>query len=274
MASNPRWPTRLATALCLAVVAWAAPTTAQTPSVKDRAAAASIMAKGELDAGRFAKAAELYHQAYTIDPSEPGYLFSAARAEDKANDLTAAERDYTAFLKAAPPKHEKYEAAQNYLLEVRSRIAQVLHKQVQEMKAKEEAAKTAAASEPPKPAATVAVPVQPAPPPGVAKPAPQPTDSWKRPVGYAAVGLGVLGIGLGAALISSGSSDGKAAVDAGDVAAGRSANGTVMTGAVALGVGAAVAAVGGWLWWTAPDTTAVAVSPLPGGAQFSIAARF
>ncbi len=273
MASSPRWLTRIPLVTCLCALWLALTATAQTPSVKDRAAAASIMAKGELDAGRFAKAAELYHQAFAIDPAEPGYLFSAARAADKGGDLPAAERDYTAFLKSAPPKHEKYESAQNYLLDVRSRIAQALYLQVQEMKAKEEAAKAQAAADPAKMSAAATPAAKPVTSPVVTKPAP-PGDTWKKPTGYAALGLGVVGIGLGAALIVSGNSDGKTAAATGDVDAGRSANGKVMTGGVALGVGAAVAAVGGWLWWTAPASTVVAASPLPGGAQLVFSAQF
>ncbi|MBM4345994.1 MAG: hypothetical protein FJ100_21685 [Deltaproteobacteria bacterium] len=230
------------------------------------------MAKGELDAGRFAKAAELYHQAYAIDASEPGYLFSAARAADKGEDLPAAERDYTAFLKVAPPKHEKYEAAQNYLLDVRSRIARALQKQVQEMKAKQEAAK-AAAADGAKPATAPPPTVETKPPPVVVKPAP-PAPTWQRPAAYAAVGLGLVGVGLGATMVATGNSDGAEAAKRGDVAAARSADGKVTAGAVALGVGAAVAAAGGWLWWSAPEAPAVAVAPLAGGMQVAVVGWF
>ena len=149
MASSPNLQSRIAKggAICALValfsVALCRPAVADSPDAAKQAMAASILAKSELDAGHFAKAAELYHQAFKVFPGEPGYLFSAARAEDKGEVLPAAERDYQEFLKIASPKHEKYEAAQNYLISVRGRIAQGLRQQMDEMKAKQ-AAKDAA----------------------------------------------------------------------------------------------------------------------------------
>ena len=281
---------------------------AQGADGEKRAMASSVLARGELDAGNFDKAAELYHSAFKLHAAEPGYLYSAARAEEKGGDLVGAERDYQLFLKVAPPKHEKYEAAKNNLLQVRSQVAVGLQKQLDAMK-------TAAAAQAVTPAAgaapsAAAQPVPAAPPPAAAPvPAAAPAKShavatpaaappavkaeagaapgaWKRTAGYGALGIGAVGVGLGAWMMSSGNAAGEKAVD-GAKAAGldeaarskllqdaRDADAQIGTGTVALGVGAGLAAVGGWLWWTAPQAATVAVVPTPHGVRAVVALRF
>ena len=87
-------------------------------------------------------------------------------------------------------------------------------------------------------------------------------------------------VGLGAFLFATGNSLGKRAIDAakasppqkvdGETAAvaAATANGKVSAGIAALVVGGTAAAVGGWLWWSAPAT--VAVVPYGEGAVVAL----
>lgn len=280
MTLHRHWPTRLAYVVFAAGAALALPVHAAAPSAKDRAIAASVMAKGELEAGNFTKAAALYHEAYKMDPSEPGYLFSAARAEDKGNDLPPAERDYAAFLKLAPPKHEKYPSAQTYLLEVRSRVAQALQQQVQAMKAKEEAAKAAPTAAPtavPAPSKPAVLPGPASAPALVAEVHPANWPAWSALAG----GVALLGSGLGlylaqgearqeldTALTSTDAQGRFTGIAYDDYAARRGTlNARYTTAAALAGVGAVATGVGAWLLVRSPGK--VAVVPSAGGVIFA-----
>lgn len=241
-------------------------------SAKEEAAAISQVATAKHQAGDFALCAELFHQAYDKDPTYLPYLFSAARCLHKKGELDAAERDYRQFLARSPKGAQLVDKAQEYLdqlLEARKQL------------------KAATPAEP-KPTELVVKPADPAPaatptavviaPPAV--PAEKPMTGLQK-IGWAAVGLGVAGMGAGAWALASASSDRTAlhqdlapadsklvvgltraeAQARADQIAGRTTLGTVATGA-----GALLAAAGAWLALRGPAEVAVA----PAGVQVTL----
>lgn len=82
---------------------------------KEEAAAISQVAAAKDKEGDYAMCASLFQRAYQTDPSYLGYLFSAARCEQKAGDLDAAERDYRLFLARNPKGDKLSEKAQQQL---------------------------------------------------------------------------------------------------------------------------------------------------------------
>jgi len=110
--------------LLCAVAAQVAPALAATPvAQKDAAAVLSRLAADKHDAREFAKAADLFHEAYQLDRDFPAYLYSAARCEDKAGMNAEAERDYQRFIDAAPRGHEKLGDAAKNLSDIRAKVA-------------------------------------------------------------------------------------------------------------------------------------------------------
>ncbi len=108
-------------ALGIALATAPMPAAAATPKAQqEEAAALSRLAAKRAESGEFAKAAEMFHEAYRIDAGYPGYLYSAARAEEKAGMLAEAERDYTKFIDVAPKGHPKLGDAAKNLNHVRS----------------------------------------------------------------------------------------------------------------------------------------------------------
>lgn len=71
-----------------------------------RAEAKVAEADKALDGGDARLAAQLYHDAHEAVPDRHAWLFKAAVAEQAAGDLTAAERDYAAYLERAPEGSE------------------------------------------------------------------------------------------------------------------------------------------------------------------------
>ncbi len=120
------WSSRLVAAACIALVIWPAMATAKPAKTRpsknraaqEQAAALSQVAAAKNEAGDFKLCAEFYHQAYRTDPTFLGYLFSAARCEQKAGDLDAAERDFRQFLARAPKEDELVAKASAYLDEI------------------------------------------------------------------------------------------------------------------------------------------------------------
>ncbi len=90
----------------------------QEKSASEEAAAISQVAAGKHEAGEFALCGDLYQQAYRKDPTFLGYLFSAARCEQKGGDLDAAERDFRAFLARNPKGDKLSDRAEQFLGEV------------------------------------------------------------------------------------------------------------------------------------------------------------
>lgn len=97
-------------------------------SKAEEAAAVSIAARAKAREGRFGLCATMYHEAWRMDPKQPGYLYSAARCEQKAGQLAKAERDYLAFMKTVSAGHQMYGRANQHLREVRAAQARQLAK--------------------------------------------------------------------------------------------------------------------------------------------------
>ncbi len=85
--------------VCFSLVAASTPAFAKVTKAQRREAiAASILASVKLKDGDFKAAAVLYDGAYRVDPSETGYLYSAARARHKGGLFEGAEKNYIAYL--------------------------------------------------------------------------------------------------------------------------------------------------------------------------------
>lgn len=85
------------------------------PPAKE-AAAISVVARSKSDSGDYAMCADLYHQAYALDPGFIGYLYSAARCEQKAELLDRAEKHYRVFLQRSPEDTSLAKRAKKHLI--------------------------------------------------------------------------------------------------------------------------------------------------------------
>jgi len=110
---GPRLLCVIALVVLLPLAATAAPT-----NKADEAAALSVVAASKAKSGAYAMCADLYVQAYRLDPSYLGYLYSAARCWQKAKRIDDAERGYRAFLKRAPKEHPLHSRARSHLDEI------------------------------------------------------------------------------------------------------------------------------------------------------------
>ncbi|MCB9739729.1 MAG: hypothetical protein H6747_10710 [Deltaproteobacteria bacterium] len=162
--------------------------------------AAALLSEQGIEAARvkdYAVAARLYHRAFALDPSQSGYLYSAAVAEMKAGDHAAARRDFERVVAAFP-------ADDRFVGRARERLAQL-----------------DAAARPPQPSITapptttppITAPPATAPPatapptePKPAAPAPAlkatPDTGWtaRGVAGWSLIGAATVGVGIGAAL--------------------------------------------------------------------------
>jgi tetratricopeptide (TPR) repeat protein len=240
---------------------------------RKEAAMASHVAHAALSRGEFAKASNFYKEAWKLDSSVLGYLFSSARAAHRGGDLDTAEQDYSDFLERNKNKKSPLvEKTKGYLLEVRK---------ARELKIKEKLAKTQAEMAAMKARQKAAA----APPAAVKAPARGgvPTAAW-----VALGGGALLAIAGGSmyAIASSQRADLDAKLDQknakgkitgitqADAKVERESIETGKTVAAAMG-GASVLAlgVGAWLWWSAPDAH-VAFSPAADGRGLLVSVRF
>lgn len=285
-----RWPYRALvaglvglTAAVPAPFAAAAEREAFRMSPANEAAALSIVAKARSEAGEFALAAELFRQAFRTDAKLPGYLYSAARCAQHGGLWARAIEDYQRFQAFAPFGDPLLAKAAEYLQEARAALAR-------ETEAARLAAQVRAAPAPAlvSPAARE-LPAAPAP----AIPAPRPIAgplavlstsqrepasplAWRRPAGYSALATGLVGLGVGGYCLLRGRNE-VAALQAdlaktdahGDIvgvarpealARQDTARGHQAIGGTLLGVGVAMAAVGGYLAFTQP-TSHVTLAP-------------
>lgn len=85
-------------------------------------AAVSIARKAveAYETGDHGRSANLYHEAFKADPSQPGYLYSAARAEQIARQYRKAVETYQQFLSLRDAPVDMSEKARRYLEECRS----------------------------------------------------------------------------------------------------------------------------------------------------------
>ena len=119
--------------------AFAAPTVSQSATEKARQLATA--AKGRAKAKRFDLAAEMFHEAFKINPGAWAFLFSAARCEQLDGQFAAAKRDYTKYLSFSTGDHKLRERAQGFLREVNEEL---VRKRAAEQVEREEADKRAA----------------------------------------------------------------------------------------------------------------------------------
>ena len=241
--------------------------------------AASVLAKEALDQGNNDEAAKLYDRAAKYDPSEPGYLYSAARSKQKAGHLAAAEQDYVNVLKYKALPAKLAEKARSHLLEVRSARAARL---VAELEAKKKAMNEAPVA--PRPAPKPAPATEPAP---AAKPAPAPAKASMMPFAILGVGavVGLTGAGVFAMGISQRSDldaklpeTGDGTILYEDAMVEKSDIETKKTIAAALGgVGVVGIGVGVWMLLSQPETPQSAgpvLSPAFGGRGVAVSFTF
>lgn len=108
-------------ALTVGFVALTASPTSGAPKAGrnvNEAAAVSMVAAQKAKVGEYKLCRDLFRQAYQLDPSYLGYLYSAGRCAQKANDLDAAEHDYRAFLARATAGHALRDRATGHLDEI------------------------------------------------------------------------------------------------------------------------------------------------------------
>lgn len=244
----------------------------EAAGARDEAAALSAVAATKAKAGEFALCASLFHEAYRKDPAFLGYLYSAARCEQKAGDLDAAERDYRQFLARSAPGAQLTDKAKENLDEI--------------LEARKNAPvpptspnKTAPSEVPPVQDPRPLPPEPPVPIVVFKEPPPPPPAGWQRPVGWASV-LG------GGALLAAGTWLTLSGLDRRDVlqtSLAKQENGLVIgstaaeahaeesayrsqlkLGGTAIGLGVVAAAAGTWLLVKTPARQ-VEVAPVPAG---------
>jgi len=235
---------------------------------KEEAAAISQVAAAKNQASDFGLCAELYQQAYHKDPSFLGYLFSAARCEQKAGDLDAAERDFRLFLARNPKGDKLSEKAQQFLDEIlEERKKAPLPKK--DMK------------DPKDPVVQQVTPIEPVKKEVIIPPAgPSHAGAWATTIGGGALVIagGILtwtGFGLkndlsarlahpaDSLILNSSPTEARA-----DESAYRT---RIAAGAGVAAIGVAVVGLGYWLFGS--DDKAVTVSPLPNGVSIQYAWR-
>jgi hypothetical protein len=84
----------------------------------EEAAALSVVAAAKAKSGEYKLCGDLFVQAYRLDPSYLGYLYSAARCSQKSGDLNGAEQGYRAFLARAPTEAPLRSRATGHLAEI------------------------------------------------------------------------------------------------------------------------------------------------------------
>lgn len=239
----------------------------------EETAAAKTLEKSAYEhykAKRYRMAAQLYHAAFAMN-GDPNGLFNAARAEQRGFVLDAAQADFERFLTLAPAGHDGIRRAKVHLQEITEAKAALAGKSGQ-----------AGAH------GSVPAPVQAADEAeGLTEKGAAAAD-WRRPAAWGAVGLGALGVGLGAWWLVSGLQDSGDLDDrldatrAGDTSLSYSEaqaeneriNSTLVRGYVAAGVGVVAAGVGGWLLFQGQAGDQVAVVPGPRLAGLGLALRF
>ena len=259
-----RTATRLLIALVAAAVLLAASAaTAQVKlSKKEEAAALSQAARSKFKEGRYSVCAAMYREAFGMDRTQVGYLYSAALCEQKAEHFAAAERDYRTVLGLVTPEDPLAAKTRGHIDEVRSamiakqradaarRKEEAERKRIAaeaERKRRAEAARKAAALKN-KQAGTVVQPAKPA---------------WHKTAGWASIAGGVIAAGIGGFLVMDGLSDIESLQkdldkkDDGGLINGvhrdealttqSSANSKQRLGGAVVVIGVGVAAVGAWL---------------------------
>lgn len=155
--------------------------------ISEPALAAVKLAKHHYGQSNYKEAARLFHQAYGIQPLAD-FLYNAARAEQRAFDLDAAEQHYEQVLKIKAVSPDVIARVRLHLRELRESRSV--------MAAREKALKDklGAAMTPPSTEKAPRVAVGPVKAADVAK---QADPSWRAPAGWAGIGLGTVALGVG-----------------------------------------------------------------------------
>ena len=188
-----------ATALLVAALSLSTVATAYAGASDENAAEAHVLAKQAAKLfrkGRGKLAAELFKQAYGLDP-DPGYLYSAARAEHQQGKLETAIETYEKVIRVAGKNSPFHAKAKTHLArawvdleKVNNSHAGGASKDRQRHKPK---AKLPAAAQP----TPTPTKVKASAPETTVKPQP---GAWKHGVGWTSLVIGVLAAGSGAVI--------------------------------------------------------------------------
>lgn len=306
-ASSLRPRTVVVRAVVVALVAtgllWNTGAYANPPAALSRAeqaAAISLAARTQAQQGNFTHCAAMYHEAFGLDGKTPGYLFSAARCEQKAGAFAEAIEHFRRFAeladagdpliaKAAAYRKEcadelaRQQAAQREqrVREQQAREQQAREQQVREQQAREQQARERAALARVSAQKSEGKPT--APNAGSAGPAvalkASPNLARRERWGWVAAAAGAASIGIGAWQIGDGltarsdldaqlraaagaSLDGKVRTMSQEAALARESRAdlSIKVGAALAGVGAVSGGVALWLL-LAPDGERVTLRP-------------
>ena len=222
------------------------------------------LAKHHYSKGNFKKAAELFIEAYELDPRVE-FMFNAARAYQRAILLNRAKTLFNRCLKTRHAPPVVVEKAKIYLREIEN-MEKALSK------AKEDGQHEAHSSREGLQEAYAIADMKP-------EPSKEPKQEWKSSVGRTTLGLGTVGATVGGWLLLnayelSGAADKDA--DAGKIDYNEydrqktKAEKLNMIGWGAVGLGAVTVGFGVWCLATQPNK--VAIAPTPNGV--SVAVRF
>jgi hypothetical protein len=267
---------------CTAFIAVAV--TAQAGTKDENATEAHVLAK---QGARFFKkgqgrlAAELFKQAFKLDP-DPGYLYSAARAEHQQGKLETAIETYEQVIRVAGPSSPFHSKSKKHLAHAWADLEQGKRttapprpppNPASEPSIFKRVKRTSDPAPKPLPAATGAPTVPHA---GAVQQA-TPATTWKRSAGWTSLVIGALSAGSGAvagamAMTTSDALDenyrpGTKIWDTSKItlaevnAKEREINSQVTTAWVLGGVGAVGLAAGVWMLATAPSSSNVALLP-------------
>ena len=216
--------------------------------------------------------AAMYLEAHKLDPNTLGYLYSAARCEQKAGKFDRAIEHYSAVLARASSGDPLALKSAQHKAECEAAWRKVQADKAEAAR-KAEATRKAEAARKAEAQRKAAALAHKAGAPGVA--AKQP-DGWRKPTGWATIAVGVAAVGAGVYLLNAGSSElaeleaQLAKRDANDKIIGityddaevrqGSANRKTGLGGALLGAGLLSGGIGAWLVWTSPGKR-VSVKP-------------
>lgn len=290
------WTTLVAVIATMPASVWAQ---GQPPALTDaeRAAAFSQIAKEEAKKQNYVHCAELYRKAFDIDAATLGYLYSAARCEQKAEQFEAAMRHYDTFLTRAPAddalraKAESFREECAAALEAQRRKEQEQKRADEEKRKEEEQRETRRAEEARKrrEAAAAAPQVKGKPVTSVVS---HPVPAWRKPVGWIGVAVGVAALGAGAYFVQDGrstldkldsdlkqakesSTDGIIRTFSRDAAESREREGnrSVSLGGAMLGAGLVSGGLGVWMLFSG-SSKRIAVQPRPDLKGLRVSLKF
>ncbi len=192
-------------ALMVALTGLASTATAQAELSKaEQAAAVSLAARTKYKEGNYKTCAAMYREAFTMDPAQVGYLYSAALCAQKAGNLEAAQRDYQKVLGLQKSDDPYAAKARKHIGEVRAALIAKQRADAARRRAEWQRKQAAAKAERKRKAAAAAAAARKR--AADAKKGATARPSWYRPVGWGSVGVGIVAAGLGGWLLVDGMS--------------------------------------------------------------------